>query len=265
MKNTLLFLVAALGLLVTDANATTYYVDFGNNNLNGTGNYLMDGAANANTLNKAQPLSPLSIGSSGLTLSSSAELNGTGNGGTFIGGGGTNGVGTSTIPTDSTLLNNYKNNESLNKGWQDLASGKGESQAQSLTFSGLQANTTYTFTFLSIRANDGMTGTGTWGMSFSEEGNVFNQNFSMLGYNGQDATGAYTFNSATVESGIGKGAELTYSFTTGDVVPDSAMLNLSGNWNLNMAKIDIASVPEPTTASLGLLGLVLVAVRRRRA
>lgn len=265
MKIITSFLVTGLGILVSDASAATYYVDFGNNSLTSAGLYLMNGAADANTPTTAQLITNLSIGSSGLSMSSSAVVNGTGKGGTFVGGGGTNGVGSGMLSgarPDWFVSSGYET--SCDKGWQDLASG-GNNWDNTLTFSGLQASTTYTFTILSLRANDGMTGTGQWSVGFSEGASgITGQSFSGKNWAGSDLSGSFD-STVSVDSGAGKGGQLIYTFTTGDVAPDSFNLNLSGNWNLNMIQIDAMQIPEPAVASLGLLGVALLGVRRRRA
>lgn len=264
MKIITSFLITGLGILVSGASAATYYVDFGNNDLTSTNQYLMDGAAGANTPTTATRITNLGIGDSGLSMSSSAVVNGTGGPGTFVGGGGTNGAGSGNLPaTKPDWFADSGYEAGCDKGWQDLASGS--NQRNTLTFSGLQASTTYTFTILSLRANNGMTGTGQWAVNFGgDSSGVTGQSFSGKDWAGSDLSGSFD-STVSVDSGAGKGGQLIYTFTTGDTAPDSFNLNLSGNWNLNMIQIDAMQIPEPAVASLGLLGVALLGVRRRRA
>ncbi|QQL46366.1 PEP-CTERM sorting domain-containing protein [Sulfuriroseicoccus oceanibius] len=119
-----------------------------------------------------------------------------------------------------------------------------------MTFSGLEANTEYTFKLLSARANAYGTGfDGTYSMTYGVD--------SLAGGGSHDMGG----------SGAGLNAtEYTWTFTTGDTA-ENAVIDLSGSWNLNAVTIDsvaVAAVPEPSsTALLGVSGLALILRRRR--
>lgn len=68
--------------------------------------------------------------------------------------------------------------------------------------------------------------------------------------------------------GSGFGALTSFTYGTDYVkhlVVDNSALNYNDSVAANLAAITAASVPEPTTASLGLAGLALLMMRRKRA
>ncbi len=129
-----------------------------------------------------------------------------------------------------------------------------------MVFSGLLPNYEYTFTLLSVRANNFLNDShpGTFGMTYGG------------GTSGISATlsGAGTLDSDTkVVSGVMTGnseglnaREISWSFTTGET-PEDAFIALTGSWNVNA--IVIEAIPEPGVAGLALLG-ALALLRRRR-
>lgn len=123
-----------------------------------------------------------------------------------------------------------------------------------MTFAGLAANTTYSFTLLSVRANDFYFGEGTYALAY--DGSAAGVTTTLTG------SGTQTDNVITgFAEGNGSGLnarEITWSFTTGDVAED-AVLSLSGDWNVNA----IIIIPESSTTILGALGF-LALLRRRR-
>ncbi len=66
----------------------------------------------------------------------------------------------------------------------------------------------------------------------------------------------------TLGRGEGDWALVEYTFT---VTADNTTLNLKSEGSGNIGALALASVPEPATASLGLLGLGVLLIRRRRA
>ena len=119
---------------------------------------------------------------------------------------------------------------------------------------------TYTLTMLVGRGNNYGAGNTS---SFSLDGTgISNISASLDDYS--TGSGA-TLNGATVTGNTHTGDWMVVTYTF-DVAADGTQLNIQsqgGSGSINA--LALASVPEPATASLGLLGLGALLMRRRRA
>jgi hypothetical protein len=156
-------------------------------------------------------------------------------------------AGSVSYTTGSSVVAGWIANEQVAYGdvWQGVANASGGSQTISLTFSGLAANTDYTFKFLSGRANAfGSTNTGTYAMI----------------YDGSGVSGGGTTQQMQGSAAGLNATNYTWTFSTGST-PGNAVIDLSGAWNVNA--ITITAIPESSSALLGGLGM-LALLRRRR-
>lgn len=169
-------------------------------------------------------------------------------------------VGGVTYDNSNPLVNSWNTTygpSNVGNIWQQGANGDsptgGPNVTSTLAFAGLAANTSYTFTLLSVRANGFLTDSGAYALEYDNVGLAP----ALTGAGtvvGNVVTGAATGNASGLNA-----REISWSFTTG-ATPGAAALKLTGDWNLNA----IIIVPEPSTALLGGFGALLV-LRRRRA
>lgn len=169
-------------------------------------------------------------------------------------------IGSTAYNDGSALVNTWKAEylpSNVGNIWQQGANG--DSGAGSMTFSGLMANTDYTFTLLSVRANGFLTDSGSYSMNYN--GGSAGVTTSLIGAGSQAGnviTGSATGNASGLNA-----REITWSFSTNDT-PADAVLNLTGDWNVNAILVETTAVPEPSsTALLGLGGLALILRRRK--
>lgn len=167
-------------------------------------------------------------------------------------------LGTAAYDDSNPLVNGWKAeyvSATVGNIWQQGANG--DSSPGTMTFTGLQANTAYTFTLLSVRANGFLTDSGTYALNYDGGSAGVTTGLQGAGtLSGNTVTGASTGNGSGLNA-----REITWSFNTGDT-PADAVLNFTGDWNVNAVIID--AVPEPSAALLGAFGL-LALLRRRRA
>lgn len=233
----------AVGTGLATAATTNTVIDFGL-----TGTTAMVGTINqfATDNNTAETATNMVLNTtagadSGIRFSTSGGIFSAGGAGSFTP------AGTTAYTTGSSVVDGWVANEEVAFGdvWQGLANASGVGgQTVSLTFTGLAANTDYTFKLLSGRANSFTTAT--------------NGNYALT-YDGSTVTGGGTHAMAGSSAGA-NATNYTWTFSTG-AIPANAVINLTEGWNINA--ITIAAVPEPSAAALlGLGGLALL--RRRR-
>ena len=264
MKKTL-FILAAMAAAAVAAQASTVLISFGINSGNGTA--VVDGTYLGESGQKVNKISTGSSSSytSGTLVTSGGDATGI----TLTTGGvccGSGGVLTDATAKDSAL---GLGNKFYDIFGQDMSTGNpmggvvntsGSANANfTMSLNNLSAGT-YTLTMLVGRGNNYGTGNTS---SFSIDGSgISNISASLDDYS--TGSGA-TLNGVTVTGNThtGNWMLITYTF---DVAADGTQLNIQsqgGSGSINA--LALASVPEPATASLGLLGLSVLLMRRRRA
>lgn len=263
MKKTLFILATVIAATVA-AEASTVLISFGVNSGNGTatveGTYLGESGQNVNKISTTGGVSY----TSGTLVTTGGDATGITltTGGSCCGG---PGVMTDAVAKESAL---GQNNKFYGVFGQDMATGNpmggvinGSSANANFTMSmnNLSAGT-YTLTMLVGRGNSYGTGNTS---SFSIAGSgISNISASLDDYS--VGSGA-TLNGATVTGNTYSGDWMLVTYTF-DVDADGSRLNIQsrgGSGNINA--LALTSVPEPATASLGLLGLGALLMRRRRA
>lgn len=267
MKETL-FLAGSLLCASLGASASTVLINFGNTavpvslineNSNAT---VVDGSGRTWNQVTQKSLSNVALQTSegvasGISMSGSCG-GGIGNIGTFNAG--------TTYDGGSALLNKYRDNYST--AWQGGVNGGNQSgNAMNLSFS-LQAGQTYTFTLLSARANTYPDNnlTNSWfrlsptvAGAISDLTTTLTTDAGSIGGSSEQVEG---INSEGGSSGQ-NATEVSWTFT----VMENTDVTLTSPWryNLNMLEITTQAVPEPATASLGMFGVGLLLLRRRRS
>lgn len=186
---------------------------------------------------------------------------------------------------DISLTMFYKSNASSNSGYYDVTNSSrslnslfSDQVAQSaiagkcngvptrytglqFTLSGLAANTTY---HLYVLGNSGWS-TNLTNMQLS--GGVKDVSGSLLsGYEGSGTVSGAAFTGNQTAPGVG----MAWSFTTDEAgsmtltYERTGGQNVYADINLNGFVLSTAPVPEPATASLGVIGLAALLIRRRR-
>lgn len=190
--------------------------------------------------------------------------------------------------SDITFSMSYKSTASASAGYLDgtnssspLNSVFSESMAQSsitdrcngvkgrvvglqFTLGGLAANTTY---YLYVLGNSGLSTNKT---SMTLSGGVTDITGNLMdGYEGAGSVTGSTFQGGTTGSGVG----MEWAFTTNDSGQVTLTYERASAGTEDVVSADIAlngfilataPIPEPATASLGLMGLACLMMRRRR-
>lgn len=263
MKKTL-FILATM-VATAAAEASTVLISFGINSGNGTaivdGTYLGESGQKVNKISTG--------GSSSYTSGTLVTSGGTATGITLTTGSvccGSGGVLTDASAKDSAL---GQDNKFYDVFGQDMTTGNpmggainpiGSANGNfTMSLNNLSAGT-YTLTMLVGRGNNYGTGNTS---SFSINGSgISNISTSLDDYS--TGSGA-TLNGDTVTGNTHTGDWMLVTYTF-DVAADGTQLNIQsqgGTGNINA--LALTSVPEPATASLGLLGLGALLMRRRRA
>lgn len=263
MKKTL-FILATM-IATAAAEASTVLISFGINSGNGTavvdGTYLGESGQKVNKISTG--------GSSSYTSGTLVTSGGAATGITLTTGGvccGSGGVLTDASAKDSAL---GQDNKFYDVFGQDMTTGNpmggainpiGSANGNfTMSLNNLSAGT-YTLTMLVGRGNNYGTGNTS---SFSINGSgISNISTSLDDYS--TGSGA-TLNGDTVTGNTHTGDWMLVTYTF-DVAADGTQLNIQsqgGTGNINA--LALTSVPEPATASLGLLGLGALLMRRRRA
>lgn len=162
------------------------------------------------------------------------------------------------------------------RGWnENLPLGAGPIvDAGSIDIGGLQANSSYTVS--SVFTVSGLANVSTWtsGSPVNLTGNGLNiVNAYLSGSNGQ-VVDLLHIGSGSLATLLSSGTfMLTWQFTTGASTTGASMdfadslLSLGGNYAVSATAVTdgmpALTVPEPATASLGLLGLAALMLRRR--
>ena len=255
MKKTL-FILATMAAAAVAAEASTVLISFGINSGNGTS--VVDGTYLGES---GQQVNKISTGSSSSYTSGTLVTSG--------------GDATSITLTTGVLTDGSAKDSALGQGnkfydvfGQDMTTGNpmggvinGNSANGNFTMSlnNLSAGT-YTLTMLVGRGNNYGAGNTS---SFSLDGTgISNISASLDDYS--TGSGA-TLNGATVTGNTHTGDWMVVTYTF-DVAADGTQLNIQsqgGSGSINA--LALASVPEPATASLGLLGLGALLMRRKRA
>ena len=259
MKKTL-FLAALITLSSIAVQAATVVITFGVNSL-AQGTSSMDGTY----LGEQGKVNLIKTGSSGGSYTSGALKNfdGSSTGITLVTGAGACG-GQGVLTADNIQSSHNPDNSSkfFDTFGSDITTGNNggcinkNSGSYTMQMRGLSAGI-YTLTMLVGRGNSFGTASSTYDLT----GNIEGLSATLLDYSaGSNASlsGTTLFS----ESGAGEWALVEYTFT---VTEDNTTLSLTSNGTGNINALALSSIPEPATASLGLLGLAVLAMRRRRA
>lgn len=264
MKKTLFILTTMLAATVA-AEASTVLISFGTASSGGTsvveGTYLGESGQKVNKITTGSSSSYTSgtlvttgEGSTGITLTTGGVCCGSG------------GVLTDATAKDSAI--DGHNNKFYDVFGQDMSTGNpmggvinvagGANGNFTMSLNNLSSGT-YTLTMLVGRGNNYGTG---FTSSFSINGTgISNISASLDDY----STGsAATLNGSTVTGNTHTGDWMLVTYTF-DVDADGTQLNIQsqgGSGSIN--SLALTSVPEPATASLGLLGVAALMIRRRR-
>lgn len=246
------------------AQASTVLISFGINSGNGTA--IVDGTYLGSSGQKVNKISTGSANSytSGTLVTTGGDATGITltTGGVCCGGGG---VLTDTNAKDSAEGGSNKFYDIFG---QDMSTGNpmggvvnGGSANENFTMSlnNLSAGT-YTLTMLVGRGNN-------YGSGYTSSYNTDGAGISNISAGLDDySTGSgATLNGTTVTGNTHTGDWMVVTYTF-DVAADGTQLNIQsrgGSGSIN--SLALTSVPEPATASLGLLGLSALLMRRRRA
>ena len=264
MKKTL-FILATMVAAAVAAEASTVLISFGINSGNGTavvdGTYLGE---------PGQKVNKISTGQSNSYTSGTLVTTGGGSTGITLTTGGLCCVGPGAM-TDAAAKGSAlgQDNKFYDVFGQDMTIGNpmggainpiGSANGNfTMSLNNLSAGT-YTLTMLVGRGNNYGAGNTS---SFSLDGaGISNISASLDDYS--TGSGA-TLNGATVTGNTHTGDWMLITYTF-DVAADGTRLDIQsqgGTGNINA--LALTSVPEPATASLGLLGLGVLLMRRRRA
>lgn len=259
MRNLPLIAVATLTAFTSTASAANIVFSFGAADPTATQtiNRVAQTGANGNSANVtvANVLTTTGASSGMSTTATGTQWFSAGGGGTY------SPLGNTAYAGGSALVDSWATAyvpANVGNIWQQGANGDNDG-GSSMTFSGLTANTNYSFTLLSVRANGFLTDSGSYALSYN--GGSAGVATSLIGSGTQ--TGNSIEGSGTGSSSGLNAREITWSFSTNDT-PADAVLNLTGDWNVNAILVETTAVPEPSsTALLGLGGLALILRRRK--
>lgn len=263
MKKTL-FILATMMAAAVAAEASTVLISFGINSGNGTA--IVDGTYLGESGQKVNKISTGSNSSytSGTLVTSGGDATGI----TLTTGGvccGNGGVLTDASAKDSALGTGNKfydifgQDMSIGNPMGGVVNGNSANGNFTMSLNNLSAGT-YTLTMLVGRGNNYGTGNTS---SFSIDGTgISNISANLDDYS--TGSGA-TLNGAAVTGNTHTGDWMVVTYTF-DVAADGTQLNIQsqgGSGSIN--SLALTSVPEPAAASLGLLGVGALLMRRRRA
>lgn len=263
MKKTL-FILATMMAAAVAAEASTVLISFGINSGNGTA--IVDGTYLGESGQKVNKISTGSNSSytSGTLVTSGGDATGI----TLTTGGvccGNGGVLTDASAKDSALGTGNKfydifgQDMSIGNPMGGVINGNSANGNFTMSLNNLSAGT-YTLTMLVGRGNNYGTGNTS---SFSIDGTgISNISANLDDYS--TGSGA-TLNGAAVTGNTHTGDWMVVTYTF-DVAADGTQLNIQsqgGSGSIN--SLALTSVPEPAAASLGLLGVGALLMRRRRA
>ena len=263
MKKTL-FILATMMAAAVAAEASTVLISFGINSGNGTA--IVDGTYLGESGQKVNKISTGSNSSytSGTLVTSGGDATGI----TLTTGGvccGNGGVLTDASAKDSALGTGNKfydifgQDMSIGNPMGGVVNGNSANGNFTMSLNNLSAGT-YTLTMLVGRGNNYGTGNTS---SFSIDGTgISNISANLDDYS--TGSGA-TLNGAAVTGNTHTGDWMVVTVTF-DVAADGTQLNIQsqgGSGSIN--SLALTSVPEPAAASLGLLGVGALLMRRRRA
>lgn len=259
MKKTL-FILATMVAAAIAAEASTVLISFGINSNSGTA--VVDGTYFGET---GQKVNTISIsGSSGVNSASLVTTGGASSGISLTTNGGC--CGAPGVMTDSSAKASALGTSDKFYGvfGADMSLGNSmggvlnSSNDISMQMSGLSMGT-YTLTILAGRGNSFNGGISTYSIGGDGIGNI---SASLDDYS-VDSGASRNGTSISANTDNGKWVLMTYTF---EVTADNTTLNInSSGAQGNINCLALASVPEPATASLGLLGLGALLMRRRRA
>lgn len=262
MKKTL-FILATMMAAAVAAEASTVLISFGINSGNGTA--IVDGTYLGESGQKVNKISTGSNSSytSGTLVTSGGDATGI----TLTTGGvccGNGGVLTDASAKDSALGTGNKfydifgQDMSIGNPMGGVINGNSANGNFTMSLNNLSAGT-YTLTMLVGRGNNYGTGNTS---SFSIDGTgISNISANLDDYS--TGSGA-TLNGAAVTGNTHTGDWMVVTYTF-DVAADGTQLNIQsqgGSGSIN--SLALTSVPEPAAASLGLLGVGALLMRRRR-